>query len=539
MENKIKAFALDYLKRGISIIPVAKDKKPLIKWQVFQERLATVEEVEQWFIAFPDAQIGIVTGKISGLIVVDIDSKDMDRNWLPATSIVQTGSGGYHYYYAYNTAFKNKTRIKENIDIRADGGYVVAVPSSNLKGEYKVIKRMTCQPFPINLFAETETGSSDYVKIETEYEGFGEGQRNSEMTRYIGHILAKVHPSEWEKIAWNIIQEANQKNTPPLSEFELKSIFNSIQNKEKVNPADRWYKKIGEERIDLIVKQDYKMRYTWGTRGLDVSLAIIKRGNFIIIAAKRNSGKTTFSFDMACKNALKGHKVLYISLEMEEDKIKEDFARKYSGITIAEELDYEIPDFKKCAFEKKIMIINSIKKLFFRGMRRGDVVGWDAIVKIINEFTDLDLIFIDNLDLIEGEKGESDIERQKRITKKIMGLTAEKQIPIVLIHHHRKSKEGKDFGADEMAGSGKIGDNADIILKITKNSEPDALYPEKYKSTIKQQKGRGYPEVAKYVFFIKGTFVDFAPSEEEYYGTKKTNDEDDDKIKMIQESFNL
>jgi hypothetical protein len=511
----IEQAGIEYLKKNISVIPVSREKKPLIQWAEFQKRRATETEFRQWLRDFPDMQIAAVTGKISGLLVVDIDQVDMDISWLPETATIRSGSGGTHLYYAYTPGFSNKARIKENIDIRGDGGYIILPPSFNLKGQYKTIKAMNCAPFPVHLFTKSEQGAVNYQTIKTEYTGYGQGQRNDEMTRYIGHLLAKIHPSEWETIAWQIAVEANAKNTPPLSEYELKSIFQSISNKEKHNTTERWYKKEEKKKTDkvecnLIVKKDYLSRYTWGTRGLDTGLAIIKRGNFIIIGASRNSGKTSWSFDFACKNALLGHKVLYISLEMEEIKIKEDFARKYSGITIEEEYDYTVPPTKKEAFQRKMDEISSIKNLFFRGVRRGNGVSWDAVVKIINEFTDLDLIFIDNLDLIEGLPGEQDNDRQKRITKKIMGLTTDKQIPVILIHHHRK-KSGKDYGSDELAGSGKIGDNADIIIKIERNVDPNAPYPDKYESRLYQQKGRGYPQTMKVIYFIKGSFEDVPP----------------------------
>lgn len=150
------------------------------------------------------------------------------------------------------------------------------------------------------------------------------------------------------------------------------------------------------------VKKDYKLRYTWGTRELDIAFPIIKRGSFTVFGAKRNSGKTTFTFDMACKNAEKGHKVLYLSLEMGETELKENIARKYAGITIAEELDYEIPKHKQIAFEKKIKEIESVENLYFRSIRRGGAISWETIESLIG---DEDLVFIDNLDLIEGNAG--------------------------------------------------------------------------------------------------------------------------------------
>lgn len=273
----------------------------------------------------------------------------------------------------------------------------------------------------------------------------------------------------------------------------------------------------------LIIKRDYKLRYTWGTPTLDDSFAIIKRGHFIIIAAKRSSGKTTYSFDMACKNARLGHKVLYISLEMGEEEIKENVARKYAGITIPEERNYNIPECKELAFDKKIEEIDSIKNLYLRGVRHSSTVDLESLWRMTGEYKELDLIFIDNLDLIYGESREDDLERQKRVTYSIMSGAERLQIPIVLIHHYRKSipskngKENSGGGMDEMSGSGKIADSADYVVNVIRNPDPNAMYPEKYRSKLWLQKARGYFESIKDVYFIKGTFMDNYPPENEYY----------------------
>jgi len=126
---------------------------------------------------------------------------------------------------------------------------------------------------------------------------------------------------------------------------------------------------------------------------------------------------------------------------------------------------------------------------------------------------------LDNLDLIAAMPGESDTDRQKRIVKSILTFTSSSQVPLILIHHYRKSPaDGKDKGMDEMTGSGKIKDGADRVIKITRSNNPDDVYPEKYRSNIYLQKGRGYPEALKDVYFIRGTFVDVPPPESEYYG---------------------
>jgi len=313
----------------------------------------------------------------------------------------------------------------------------------------------------------------------------------------------------------------------------------SVSNKE----ARKWIieqynlnytKLVGKEKINkqlenIAQKQKAKkdVRYTWGTRFLDTHFAIIKPTNFIVAAAKRNSGKTTFTFDMAIKNAQLGHKVLYISLEMETDDILDDFGRKYAGITIEEEYDRKIPETKMIAYNRKQDGIKTIQKLIIEGIRRNDGIGWETIVEIINKHENVDMVFIDNLDLIAGNEGENDWQRQKRLVSQMMSFCSEKQVPIILVHHYRKSIAGKDYGMDELSGSGKIGDGADRVIKVVRNTDPEALYPDKFKSTIYLQKGRGYPEFTTDIYFIKGTFVDTPPSFDEYNNNqpKLTNEE--------------
>jgi hypothetical protein len=69
--------ASEYLSRGWSILPVGSDKRPLCGWAEYQKRRATEEEVDQWRARWPDAGIGILAGEISGLLIIDIDAKDV------------------------------------------------------------------------------------------------------------------------------------------------------------------------------------------------------------------------------------------------------------------------------------------------------------------------------------------------------------------------------------------------------------------------------------------------------------------------------
>lgn len=139
-----KAAALGYLAAGFSIIPIRpRDKRPLVAWKPFQRRRATPEEVEGWYQRWPNAGVGIVTGAISGIIVLDVDGEPgvaSLRELLPQTPegvpegivswIVGTPRGGWHVYFAHpGGAVANFAKRRPGLDRRGDGGYVVAPPS--------------------------------------------------------------------------------------------------------------------------------------------------------------------------------------------------------------------------------------------------------------------------------------------------------------------------------------------------------------------------------------------------------------------------
>jgi len=134
--------ALKYHDMGLSVIPIRPDKKPYIPWTDFQTRPPTPEEIKQWWTRWPKANIGIVTGPLSGVLVIDCDSEEAYRKiqeLLPdsfITCIAKTPRG-YHIYLFYPKGehIGNAAGIMPGVDIRGEGGYIIAPPSVNGEGK--------------------------------------------------------------------------------------------------------------------------------------------------------------------------------------------------------------------------------------------------------------------------------------------------------------------------------------------------------------------------------------------------------------------
>jgi len=127
--------ALDYLHRGFSVIPLRANKKPIIDWDEFQRRRATEEEITAWFKDGKN-NIGIVCGKISNLIVLDVDGPVgqtfINSVEIPLTAVVRTSQTKNHFYFLYpqgEKSIRNFTRKFPGIDLRGEGGYAMAPPS--------------------------------------------------------------------------------------------------------------------------------------------------------------------------------------------------------------------------------------------------------------------------------------------------------------------------------------------------------------------------------------------------------------------------
>ena len=124
----------DLWNRGLSIIPVEhRGKRPTCKWKEFQTRRPTFEELEAWFDTGADLNVGIVTGTVSGVVLIDCDSAEgiawADAHLPPTPMVTHTAKGEHRFYGHPGRPVGNKVRIhtgaKIAIDVRGDGGYVV------------------------------------------------------------------------------------------------------------------------------------------------------------------------------------------------------------------------------------------------------------------------------------------------------------------------------------------------------------------------------------------------------------------------------
>lgn len=236
--NSVLEQANEYIDQGWSILPVKpSEKRPyMTNWLQYQHVKATKEMAENWFTSLTGAGVGMVTGRISGVVVLDVESyckipiEELLRRY-PTQMVSRTGSGGYHLFYLYPNdvpKIANRVGIFEGADIRADGGFIVLPPTRHPNGrQYEWVKTGFPGVFPKALLdIQSQPKAQGDGWITEALRGVSEGGRNDTCARLAGYFFRKGLNAD---IVEALLSEWNERNDPPLPMREVRTTIKSIE----------------------------------------------------------------------------------------------------------------------------------------------------------------------------------------------------------------------------------------------------------------------------------------------------------------------
>lgn len=272
-DSALLTAALSYAARGWSVVPAhhptgdgcscgkpgcaSPGKHPRIQWGAYQRRRATADELRTWWGRWPRSNIAVVTGEISGLAVLDVDPRHGGDDALaglgplPPTVTALTGGGGMHLYYQHpGHTVGSFANAVNGLDRRADGGLVIAPPSSHSSGhgyEWEIgygPDDMALAPLPAVVEALSSAAGeqgSDLRRGPIDAEtllrtGIPEGARNDTLTRLAGSLAA--NDPTWAAVMPAVDFVNRRACHPPLADAEVEKIVRSIIEREQGKRAD-------------------------------------------------------------------------------------------------------------------------------------------------------------------------------------------------------------------------------------------------------------------------------------------------------------
>jgi hypothetical protein len=238
--------ALALAQKGFHIFPCRpRDKRPATV-NGLKDATTDPDIIQAWWQQQPDNNLAIATGSASGLFVLDIDGLDAEamlrrleaeHGALPATVEAITARGRHCYFkWPEETVRNSAGKIGEHIDIRGDGGYVIAPPSIHPSGRrycWSVDSACNIANAPGWLLAR-QKGAAASATLPPEWrtliEGVDEGARDSSLAKLAGHLLRhRIDPF----VTLGLLQSWNATHcTPPLPAADIERIVNSIAGKE-------------------------------------------------------------------------------------------------------------------------------------------------------------------------------------------------------------------------------------------------------------------------------------------------------------------
>lgn len=238
-------YALHYARQGRLVLPLQPGGKVPLTANGYKDASTDPEQVAQWWAQWPNANVGIVTGTESGVIVVDVDVKNGIDGPAEAEAIgidhqtfkVDTPSGGYHLYFAAPTdaVVRRHIGIRPGVDILGEGGYVVG-PGSVIGGAtYLISNGAPIAQCPAELLElirplRRSRGAEPLTRRVIA------GGRNTHLTRVAGRL--RRQGLDKDELAQALLAVNARRCDPPLDDVELQRIAESVSRYEASDPVE-------------------------------------------------------------------------------------------------------------------------------------------------------------------------------------------------------------------------------------------------------------------------------------------------------------
>lgn len=298
-ENGLSVAATALAARGWPVFP-CKRKRPLLAHGLHEASTDPVTVGQWWSRDWPDANIAVGTGAESGLLVLDVDGDDgadtlheleREHDELPASVECLTGAGRHIYLCHPGQAIRNSVRkLGAGLDVRGDGGYVIAPPSMHESGRaYEWVADRS--PDDVKLaeapkwLLDLLTEPLSRARSMSDEEPIAEGKRNAELTSLAGSMRRRgMNAAE----IYGALAVANRTRCqPPLSEREVEGIAESVA---RYQPAAR--PAAGPTFEVLSARATCELPDRPGSQELLGQM--LMRGNRLLVGAHTGEGKTTF-----------------------------------------------------------------------------------------------------------------------------------------------------------------------------------------------------------------------------------------------------
>jgi len=287
--------ATAYALRGLSVFPCER-KVSLTGKGGFKNATLDAATIIEWWTNNPLAQIGLPTGEVNHLVVLDVDSREaadaVARMQLPPTLTVQTRPGRWQLWFKQPEGTKTQNSVEKlgtKLDVRGDGGYVIAPPSIHHEtGEpYRVVRDLAWAQAPAFLLQNPNGNAHSAAGLDV----IPEGQRHRTLLALAGSLRARGFSCS---MVLSQLRITNQQCVPPKSESELEAIADYVNRKPAKSSGSQTIETSAEVELQYYHSiEREKMKWLWPGR--------VPAGKLTLFVGDPGTGKSLATVDVAAR----------------------------------------------------------------------------------------------------------------------------------------------------------------------------------------------------------------------------------------------
>ncbi len=453
--------------------------------------------------------IGIATGKDGGLVVLDVDIRNggdetlakLEAKYgkLPPTLTVKTGGGGKHYYFKYPEEVEKIPSgagvLGQGLDIKADGGYVVAPPSRHISGGVYEWENFN-QPLAklptglLDLILSKHSSHNGHKKYKDILMGsvIQEGERNNTLTSFGGYLRGKGLD---EEMITEILLAINiARCQPPLPIEEVIRIAESVcryppGNKEEMIVFGGLGYRIDPSQI----RRDWEWE-NW-----------IPKGKVTMVAGETGIGKSW----LACAFIAAHLGVIpYPNQAYPKDP-------NQSGNVLL----LETEQFREEYILRLVKLGVDWQRVLFMRSTNEDIQDEDYIPNLVKDFDYIDhLIQKENITavVVDSLSGGHHVDENSNQMGKIMNnlstLAKKHHTPVIVVHHTRKKGmyEVDSITQDRIRGHSSIIQFTRSVIVLEKTNQPGVVRVKQIKNNLaKLQEPFGMQIMDDGIRFVQAT----------------------------------
>lgn len=525
-KGSLGAAALYYASLGWAVFPLVPcDKVPLIGKKQggngLHDATTELEQITTWWTKTPDANVGLVTGDKSGLVVVDVDGENGEAalahyGELPATVESRTGKGR-HLLFSGTNIRNSAGKLGAQLDVRGEGGYIVAPPSIHPNGSRyqwasgKHPGRLALAPLP-DVIAERLAGVVGAIVPPAEGErparldtvdvvlvGVDEGGRNQALAEYVGRLFA-LNARELEVL--ELARGVNlTKFRPPLPESEVENVVKSIALAHFKSRAPRHggvsaVTPRATEPLESVRLEVFEGMMTRAAQPVDALPTMwpswnracrmygggvgLARGWHVVGAGGAGAGKSLIALNLTSAALRSGHSVGWVSLEMS----REQLLLRLLGIDTGRKLrdmepgaSFDPGTFSAASYEFTQRMADAGASLWMAERPDRDMA---TVERLMREAIDAGcrLLVVDYLQLVSVAGAQRLDDAMRQVSAMVQSLAYRYDVTtLALSQLNRSTTADRDAppSMHGMAGSSAIENDADQALLIdhtTRKEQP-------------------------------------------------------------------